>query len=83
MQANPDKLQAFAAGKKTYEQLKHFNVADVEILCEENVKLLGVELDIMLNFDNQIKRICMKVARQLNVLQRLSKFLSVETRLLF
>ena len=36
----------------------------------------------MLNFDKQIKNMCMKAARQLNVLQRLSKFLSVETRLL-
>ena len=37
----------------------------------------------MLNFDKQIKKnLCMKAARQLSVLQRLSKFLSVETRLL-
>ena len=36
----------------------------------------------MLKFDKQIKNMCMKAARQLNVLQRLSKFLSVETRLL-
>ena len=36
----------------------------------------------MLNFDKQIKNMCMKAARQLDVLQRLSKFLSVGTRLL-
>ena len=37
----------------------------------------------MLNFDKQIKKnLCMKAARQPNVLQRLCKFLSVETRLL-
>ena len=62
--------------------MKHFTLAGVDIPCEENVKLLGVELDFMLNFDKQIKNMCMKAARQLNVLQRLSKFLSVETRLL-
>ena len=36
----------------------------------------------MFNFDNQIKKICTKAARQLNVLQRHSKFLSEYTRLL-
>ena len=36
----------------------------------------------MLNFDNQIKAMGMQAARQLNVLQRLSKFISEETRLL-
>ena len=82
MQANPDKFQAVAVGVKSFEQVKHFTLAGVDIPCEENVKLLGVELDFMLNFDKQIKNMCMKAARQLNVLQRLSKFLSVETRLL-
>ena len=48
----------------------------------ETVKLLGVELDYQLNFNEQVSRICQKVARQLNVLQRISKFLSEETRLL-
>ena len=46
------------------------------------MKLLGVELDYQLNFNEQVSRICQKVARQLNVLQRISKFLSEETRLL-
>ena len=82
MQANPDKFQAVAVGVKSFEQVKNFTLAGVDIPCEENVKLLGVELDFMLNFDKQIKNMCMKAARQLNVLQRLSKFLSVETRLL-
>ena len=80
MQGNPDKFQAVAVGVKSFEQVKHFTLAGVDIPCEENVKLLGVELDFMLNFDKQIKNMCMKAARQLNVLQMLSKFLSVETR---
>ena len=60
--------------------MKHFTLAGVDIPCEEIVKLLGVELDFMLNFDKQIKNMYMKAARQLNVLQRLNKVLSVETR---
>ena len=36
----------------------------------------------MLNFDTQVSNICQKAARQLNVLQRLIKFLFVKTRLI-
>ena len=47
MQANPDKFQANAVGVKPFEQGKHFTLASVDILsCEENVKLLDVELDL-------------------------------------
>ena len=67
---------------KSFDQVKQFTIAGVDIPCEQNVKLLGVELDFLLNFDNQIKAMSMKAARQLNVLQRLSKLLSEETRLL-
>ena len=81
IQTNPDKFQAVAVGVKTFKQVKQFTLAGVDIPCEENVKLLDVELDFMLNFDKQIKSMCMKGARQLNVLQRLSKILSVGTRI--
>ena len=46
------------------------------------VKLLGVELDYKLDFDIQVTQICKKAARQLNVLQRLSKFLNEKSRFL-
>ena len=82
MQANPGKFQAIVGGKKTFSELKRFSVADNTIPCKETVKLLGVELDYQLNFNEQVSRICQKVARQLNVLQRISKFLSEEIRLL-
>ena len=61
--------------------MKHFTTAGVDIPCEETLKPLSVDLDFMLNFDNQIKNIhiCTKAAQQLNVLQRLSKFLSEDT----
>ena len=48
----------------------------------KKVKLLGVELDYQLNFDPQVTNLCKKAAKQLNVLQRLSKFLNVSTRLI-
>ena len=66
----------------TFSELKSFSVADSTISCEGTVKLLGVELDSQLNFNEQDSRICQKEARQLSVLQRFNKFLSEETRLL-
>ena len=82
MQANPDKFQDVEVGINTFDKVKQFTLAGIDIPCEENVDLLGVEPDFMLNFHNQIKTMCMKAARQQNVLRRLSKFLSEDTRLL-
>ena len=49
MQANPEKFQAFSVGPKTSATVKSF-------------KLLGTELDYMLNFDTQVSNICQKAA---------------------
>ena len=76
MPANPDKVQAISVGKKTYAEMKDIQIANVNIKCEDNVKFLGVELDYKLNFDMQITKMCKKAAKQLIVLQRLSKFLN-------
>ena len=80
MQANPDKINAISVGKKTYAEMENIQIEEVNITCEENVKLLGVELDYKLNSDTQITKMCKKAAKQLNVLQRLSKSLNEKSR---
>ena len=82
MQANPAKFQAIAIGKKSHDTLTEFNIDNNNIKCEDTVKLLGIDIDFMLNFDQQITNMCKKAARQLNVLLRLSKFLSAENKIL-
>jgi hypothetical protein len=82
MQANPDKFQAIAIGKKSHNKFKSFNINNNDIPCDDHVKLLGVDIDHLLNFDLQISNLCKKAARQLNVLQRLSKYINFNTRLL-
>ena len=72
MQATPDKFQAISVGKKTYAERKSIKVSNANITCEESLKLLRVELDYKLDFDNQIIKMCETAAKQLNVLQRLS-----------
>ena len=84
MQANPDKIQAISVNQKTHSALTSIKLADVDIPCEENVKLLGVELHVYykLDFDIQVTQTCKKAAKQLNVLQRLSKFLNEKIQIL-
>ena len=43
MQANPDKFQAIAVGKKTYTKEPVFNIESTNISCDEVVKLLGID----------------------------------------
>jgi hypothetical protein len=40
MQANPDKFQVLAVGKKTYEKRPTINIQNFELTCEDSVKLL-------------------------------------------
>ena len=64
MQANPEKFQALAIGKKTFDKKPVFEINDVKISCDESVKLLGVEIDYLLKFDSHISSICRKAAQQ-------------------
>ena len=48
MQANPGKFQAIAVGQKSASVIKDFKK------CEERVKLLGIEIDFLLNSDARI-----------------------------
>jgi len=75
MQANPDKFQAIALGKKSKDHNLTFNVNGSNIPCDDDVKLLGVTIDFRLKFDIHISNICKKASRQLNVLKRIGKHL--------
>ena len=75
MQANPDKFQAMAIGKKTISENISFNFDSVVIKPDQEIKLLGVDIDYLLNFNTHISNICRKASRQLNVLKRIGKHL--------
>ena len=82
MQANPEKFQATIPGKNGHENCTSQTVCGSEIKCEGSVKLFGVTIDFMFNFDTHVSNICRKAARQINVLLRIGKYLSVETKIL-
>ena len=71
MQANPDKFQVLAVGKKTFDKNMKICIQNSTLSCEETVKLLGIEIDYQLNFDIHISSTCRKASQQLNILKRL------------
>ena len=54
MKANPDKCPALAVGECTFEKKPIFRMGEAQIGCEMTVKLLGVGIDYLLKFDEQI-----------------------------
>ena len=81
MIANPEKFHALIVKKnqeKTSGQL--INIKDKQIKTEEQVKLLGVNIDFKLNFDLHISKLCKQAATQLNVLKRLKTFLGYKEK---
>ena len=76
MQANPNKFRTIGVWKRTHERSPTFKFGSIEITCDEEVKLLGVDIDFKLSFENHISNLCKKAAKQLNVLKRIEKKLS-------
>ena len=76
MKANPEKFQAIAIGKKTFNKEPVFNLkGDINITCEDTVKLLGIEIDYQLKFDAHVSNLCRKASQQLAVLKRIGNHL--------
>ena len=48
MKANPEKFQAICVGKKSHDNIKSFKIGDTDITCDDNVTLLGINIDFML-----------------------------------
>ena len=59
--------------KNAHDNITSFNIDSVEIKCDGNVTLLGVNIDFMLRFDDHVSEICKKASKQLAVLKRLAK----------
>ena len=82
MKANPDKFQASCIGKKTHDNIDSFLSCQTNIKCDDNVTLLGINLDYMLHFDTHVSEICKKASQQLAVLKRLDRFLTKQGKLI-
>ena len=76
MKVNPDKFQAITIGKNTQSKNISFNLNGNIIKTDDEVKLLGVTIDYELKSNYHITNICRKASRQLNVLERMGKYLN-------
>ena len=83
MQANPDKFQAIAVGKKAHDKKPVIKIDSATIFCADEVKLLGVDIDFNLTFDSHIQSLHKNAALQLNILKRLSKMYAWSVNLQF
>ena len=81
MQANPENFQAMAIGKKSRDEFTSFSVNGTDVLCEQEVKLLGITIDFMLSFNTHISNLCKKTSHQLNVLKRIGKYLTLQGKI--
>ena len=60
-----------------HDAISSFHLNDTVINCDDNVTLLGVNIDFILNFNDQISEICKKASQQLAVLKRIGRFLTI------
>ena len=80
MIVNPRKFQVIIIDKRKEDHTnKIFKIGSMEIKVASQVKLLGVEIN-MLNFKQHINRICKSAANNLNALIRLKRFLAFQER---
>ena len=80
MKANPDKFQTIAIGKRTLDRNPVFNIDDIDIIPENSVKLLGVEIISLLNFNKHISLICKRASSQINAFKRIGNNLTLKSR---
>ncbi len=73
MKVNSDKFQLILFNRQGVDQTLTVNVGESIIEHQPVVKLLGLHVDNLLNFNAHIDVICRKAGRKLNVLSRLSK----------
>ena len=76
MIVNPNKFQALIVNRSNNSQNSYeIQIKNHSIKSDENVKLLGINIDNKLIFDEHVSQLCKKASAQLNAICRLSKFL--------
>ena len=76
MIVNPEKFQAMILQKNESNNKSYrLEVGDDKIEISNSVKLLGINIDNKLKFDDHISELCKKASMQLNAISRLQKFM--------
>ena len=76
MIVNHGKFQAMITNRFGNMENKHeMHIDNKKITSEHSVKLLGIEIENQLKFDNHVSTLCRKAGSQLNAIGRLRKYI--------
>ena len=75
MVVNSDKFQAIILNRKETQAIHKLIIDNKEIKTTNSIKLLGINIDDQLKFNEHISILCSKAAMQLNALSRLQKYM--------
>ena len=75
MVVNSDKFHAIILNRKEAQEAHKLIIDDKEIKTTNSIKLLGINIDDQLRFNEHISILCSKAAMQLNALSRLQKYM--------
>ena len=75
MVVNSDKFQAIVLNRKEAQATHKFVIDNKEIKTTNSIKLLGINIDDQLKFNEHISILCSRAAMQLNALSRLQKYM--------
>ena len=75
MVVNSDKFQAIILNRKEAQATQKLIIDNKEIKTTKSIKLLGINIDDQLKFNEHISILYYKAATQLNALSRLQKYM--------
>ena len=76
MIVNPEKLQIMFIGRgKNFNCKQRLKINNTIIESNTSVKLLGVEIDNNLNFNDHISSLCKSASNKLNAISRMHKYI--------
>jgi hypothetical protein len=81
MEANPNKFQVMLLSKSQNVSDFSLDIDGNTLMGEDNVKLLGVNIDNRLNFNYHVDILCSKAARQLSALARIHYLLDEDSKI--
>ena len=75
MVVNSDKFQAIILNRKEAQAAHKLIIDNKEIKTTNSIKLLGINIDDQVRFNDHISILCSKATMQLNALSRLQKYM--------